>query len=97
MIELKQTYKFIKNKPRVFLIWFSCFDKERSIQEISKIWNYKSYVFLCYGQIHSKMLQHKLLSVTKLEKKQIFFKSNFDIYFELINYIVNEEKIINKE
>ncbi|MEM5815847.1 MAG: hypothetical protein QXL14_02250 [Candidatus Aenigmatarchaeota archaeon] len=72
------------------IIWLSCFDKARTIEEVGKIWKYSASRVLHLGNIPSKMLEYKLIRVEKIERKQIYFRSSFEIYFDLLKNIVEE-------
>ncbi|MEM5832497.1 MAG: hypothetical protein QXT38_04300 [Candidatus Aenigmatarchaeota archaeon] len=86
-----EMFEFIKNKStRVMIIWLSCFDKARTIEEVGKIWEYSSGKVLHLGNIPSKMLEYKLIRVEKIERKQIYFRSSFEIYFDILKNIVEE-------
>ncbi|MEM5853328.1 MAG: hypothetical protein QW228_03090 [Candidatus Aenigmatarchaeota archaeon] len=89
-----EAYDFIKkNTTRVMIIWLSCFDKARTTEEIGKIWGYSAGKVLLLGKIPSKMLEYKLLKVEKLERKQIYFRSSFEIYIEILRKFSDEINI----
>lgn len=86
-----EVYDFIKKRStRIMVIWLSCFDKARTIEEIGKIWGYSASRVLHLENIPSKMLECKLLKVEKLERKQIYFRSSFEIYPELLKKLSEE-------
>ncbi|MCW1309392.1 MAG: hypothetical protein QXP04_01740 [Candidatus Nanoarchaeia archaeon] len=89
---------FIKKIPtRIMIIWISCFDNARTIEEIAKIWGYSSGKVLQLGNVPSKMIKYKLLRVEKIEKRQMYFRSSFEVYPEIVKEF-NKENLneVNK-
>ncbi|MFH8119973.1 MAG: hypothetical protein QXS37_04180 [Candidatus Aenigmatarchaeota archaeon] len=88
---------FIKKIPtRIMIIWISCFDNARTIEEIAKIWGYSSGKVLQLGSVPSKMIKYKLLRVEKIEKRQMYFRSSFEVYPEILKELEKEIFIFEK-
>lgn len=64
-------------ETRSSLIWMSCFDKERTLKEISQIWNIQSTALYKF-KINKSMVNEKLLKEVRTEGRNVYYKAILD-------------------
>lgn len=79
---MKEKIEKILNTNRSTVIWFSCLDKARTIQEIANAWNYSDYTPLHRNKLPNKMVESNFLDIKNIEDRKARYISKLDHYLE---------------
>ena len=87
-----------KFKTRSVIIWISCFDKARNMEEVAEVWNYEGSGKVLYTRnVPHEMVKVKLLTIEKVEKRYIYYRSSFNEYFFVLDCWNKEENKMKNE
>jgi hypothetical protein len=98
LMESYESYNFIKKyKVRSIVVWISCFDKARNVDEIASIWNYADGNILNIDRVPQQMVELGLLRIERIKKRYIYYRSSFERFFEVLECWNEKENMIMKE
>jgi hypothetical protein len=82
-------------KDRTNILWVSCLDKERTIKEVAETWKYKSPIGFYRDFLPQKMVEMKLWKIAKVFKREAYYQSIFDGYFDWLKQLEPDDEKVN--